>query len=334
MTVDLTTEYLGLRLANPLVIAACPLTAELDVLRRLASLGAAAAVLPSLFAEQIDPPSPANATKGAPPEWHESLNYYRELSSYNRGLESYLRFLKQAKQQVKIPLIASVNVVARGPGLNVIKRIEESGADAVELNIFFVVTNPTYTASDVEYRYVDLVRAACEMTSLPIAVKIGPYFSALPQFAARLVEAGAKGLVLFNRFFQPDLSVNELRAIPRLTLSTSSELKLPLRWIGILRGQIGASLAASSGIHTADDAIKAILAGADAVTFASVLYQRGLDAFAPILSGLRQWLEQNDYGSVGQARGRLSQVKCPDPSAFERANYTKALSSFITEGAH
>ena len=203
------------------------------------------------------------------------------------------------------------------------------GADALELNIFFVVTDPLVSGEAVEQRYIGLVAAACKLATVRIAVKLGPYFSSLPHFASRLIDAGARGLVLFNRYFQPDLSTSELRTFPRLTLSTPRDVQPSLRWIGVLNGRVAGSLAASGGIHTADDAVKAILVGADAVMCASVLYEKGVHCLEQIVAGVASWLDANEFSSISQARGILSQLRCPDPSAFERANYTKALSSFV-----
>ena len=270
MVADLSTHYLGLKLANPIVVSACPLTAELDVLRRLADFGAAAAVLPSLFEEQLEQKEPGErqaVTSGARSAG-ESLAYFHELREYNRGPDVYLAHLANAKKAVSIPIIGSLNVTTTGDWTRYAKRIQDAGADALELNIYFLVTNPDTTSREVEARYVELVSAVRNEISIPLAVKVAPYFTAFPNLARRLVEAGADGLVLFNRFLQPNIDLDTLRVVPQLTLSTPDELRVPLRWIALLHGRLNASLAASTGVHFPDDAIKLLLAGADVVMVA------------------------------------------------------------------
>lgn len=333
MPIDLTTQYLGLTLANPIVVSACPLTGELDVLRQLEEFGAAAAVLPSLFEEQFDRTAgdtrPVSDAYGDP-SFARSMAYFRELQQYNRGPEVYLKHLAAAKQAVSIPLIGSLNVASPGNWIRSASRIQDAGADALELNIYFLPTDPDTTSGEVEARYVDLVAAVRSEISIPLAVKIGPYFTALPNVARRLVEAGADGLVLFNRFMQPDIDLDTLRVSPRLVLSSPDEMRLTLRWIALLHGRTPASLAATTGVHFADDAIKLILAGADVVMVASTLYRHGVKALTTLVEGIGYWMENNDYQALHQIRGTLSQRRCPDPASFERSNYTKALSSFLT----
>ena len=337
MTVDISTNYLGLKLANPIVVSACPLTGEIDVLRRIEEQGAAAAVLPSLFEEQLDHQGlglkDVAAASSARP-FIESMSYFHELKEYNRGPDVYLKHVEQAKKAVSIPIIGSLNVTALGPWLRYARSIEQAGADALELNIYFLVTDPEITSREVEARYVELVSAVRSEISIPLAVKIGPQFTALPNMARRLVEAGADGLVLFNRFLQPDIDLDHERVSPRLTLSTPDELRLPLRWIALLSERVQASLAGSGGAHFADDAIKLLLAGADVVMVASTLYRHGVEVLRTLVDGVRYWLESNDYQSLAQIRGHLSQRNCPDSAAFERANYTKALTSFLSQTNH
>jgi len=333
MTVDISTNYLGLKLANPIVVAACPLTGEIDVLRRIEQQGAAAAVLPSLFEEQLDHKDPdlnQVAASSARP-FVESLTYFHELKEYNRGPDMYLKHVEQAKSAVSIPIIGSLNVTAPGSWLRYARSIEQAGADALELNIYYLVTDPDITSRDVEARYVELVSAVRSEISIPLAVKIGPQFTALPNIARRLVEAGADGLVLFNRFLQPDIDLDHQRVSPRLSLSTPDELRMSLRWIALLSDRVKASLAASGGAHFADDAIKLLLVGADVVMVASTLYRHGIEALGTLVDGVRYWLEMNDYRSLEQMRGHLNQSNCPDSAAFERANYTKALTSFLSQ---
>ncbi len=329
MVVDLSTTYLGLKLANPVVVSACPLTGELDVLRRLEQFGAAAAVMPSLFEEQLDPklrdPHQSSAALV------ESLAHFHELKEYNRGPDVYLNHIADAKKAVSIPIIGSLNVTAPGEWLRYARLIEEAGADALELNIYFLATDLDTTSREIEARYLELVAAVRKEVSIPLAVKVAPYFAAFPNMARRLVEAGADGLVLFNRFLQPEIDLDTLRVVPRLALSTPDELRLPLRWMALLHGRIDASLAATSGVHFADDVIKLMLAGADVAMVASTLYRHGVSVLITLIDGLRDWLEANEYPCLERMRGSLSQRKCPDPAAFERANYTKAVASFLSE---
>lgn len=329
MGVDLATRYLGLSLRNPLVVSACPLSADLDMLRRLEDRGAAAAVLPSLFEEQVAE-SEAVVLDLAQPDGAGS-DEIRTMPTHVSPVttpESYLNLIRRAKQAVEIPIIASLNVAATGSWLRHAALIEQAGADALELNIYFVATDVDQTGADVEQRYVALVQAVREQTRLPLAVKIAPYFSSLPHLARRLVEAGADGLVLFNRFLQPDIDLDTLQVRPHLVLSSRDDLRLPLRWIAILRGRLSCSLAASSGVHVTEDALKLILAGADVTMIASALLRRGPALLETMLTEATHWLESHHIASLEQARGRLSQARCPDPAAFERANYMRALTIF------
>lgn len=334
MAADTTTTYLGLKLSNPIVISACPLTGELDVLRRLEDFGAAAAVLPSLFEEQVDQTSPdvrpvARHVGTAP--LIESAAYFHELKEYNRGPDAYLSHIAKAKQAVSIPIIGSLNVTGPGNWIRYARLIEEAGADALELNVYLMATDFDVSSRDVEARYVSLVSAVRHEISIPLAIKICPYFTALPQMARRLVEAGADGLVLFNRFLQPDIELDQMRVVTTLVLSTPEEIRLPLRWIGLLHGRLDVSLAASTGAHFVDDVIKLLLVGADVVMVASTLYRNGVDGLRTLVDGAQYWLDANDYQSLDQIKGSLSQRRCPDPAAYERANYTKALASFVAE---
>ncbi len=332
MHADMATRYLGLKLSSPVVVAACPLTGELDVLRRLEECGAGAAVLPSLFEEQIESPPAADFQHavGQPAAFTESLSFFHELREYNRGPEAYLKHVAAAKAAVSMPIIGSLNATAPGSWIRYAKRIEEAGADALELNLYFMATDFETSSRDLEARYVSLVSAVRHEISIPLSVKICPYFTALPQMARRLVEAGADGLVLFNRFLQPDVDLDHMRCMPKLHLSTPDEVRLPLRWIGLLYGRLEASLAASSGAHFADDVMKLLLVGADVVMVASTLYRNGVEGLRTLVDGVQYWLDGNEFQSLDQARGTLSQRKCPDPAAYERANYTRALSSFVT----
>jgi len=331
MKIDLTTNYLGMKLSNPVVISACPLTGELDVLRRLEDHGAAAAVLPSLFEEQLEEHlqiQPSGCGGRAEAALLESTAYFHELKEYNRGPDAYLKHVAAAKQAVSMPIIGSMNAVALGDWVHYAKRIEDAGADALELNVYFIVTDLDVTSREVEARYVELVAAVRNEISIPLAVKIGPYFTALPNMARRFVEAGADGLVLFNRFLQPDIDLDAMRVVPRLALSSPEEIRNTLRWTALLHGRVTASLAATTGVHFADDVVRMLLAGADVVMVASTLYRHGVEVVQNLVEGLTYWLETHDFSSVEQIRGMLSQSRCPDPAAFARANYTKAISAF------
>jgi dihydroorotate dehydrogenase (fumarate) len=331
MSIDTSTHYLGLKLANPVVISACPLTGELDVLRKLADFGAAAAVLPSLFEEQLKDGAGEGALSCSPEELPivEPLAHFHALKHYNRGPADYLRHLSAAKKAVSIPIIGSLNVTGPGEATRYARRFQEAGADALEVNIYFLATDPETTGQEVETRYVELVAAVRNEVTIPLAVKLSPFFTSLPNFVRRVVDAGANGVVLFNRFLQPDIDLDRMQVCPRLALSSSDELRLTLRWIALLHGRIHTSFAATSGIHFADDVVKALLAGADVTMVASTLYQHGVEVLPTIIDGLSNWAEANDFPSVERIKGALSQRRCPNPAVFERANYTRALASFL-----
>lgn len=331
MTVDLSTTYLGLALANPLVPSASPLTGNLDALHALEEAGASAVVLPSIFEEQIvhDALAVADASDfGADlsPEFFGGP--LPTMEAYNTGSDSYLDILVRAKEELTIPVIGSLNGVSAGGWVAYGRKIEDAGADALELNIYFVAADVARDATAVEADYLALVERVRSEVSIPLAVKIGPFFSSMANMARRLADSGADGLVLFNRFYQPDIDLDALDVGPNLVLSTSDELRLPLTWIGILRGRIDVSLAATSGVHTADDVVKLILAGADVTMMASALLRHGSQHLAEVRRGVEQWLAERDYTSVEQAKGSLSQQASPDPSAFERANYMRTLVTY------
>lgn len=331
MSVDLTTTYLGLKLKNPLVISACPMTAEIDQLRWLEQAGAAAAVLPSLFEEQIehDAEELSRVYEFHTDSFAESLTYFPEQADYRTGPEEYLETIGKAKQAVDIPIIASLNGTSLGGWIRYAKMMQDAGADALELNIYFVAADGDMTSDDVESRYLDLVTVVKQSISIPLAVKIGPYFSAMANMGVRLAEAGADGLVLFNRFFEPDLDLESMEARPHLHLSEPSELLVPLRWIGLLRGRVSASLAATGGIHDAAGLVKALLVGADVGMIASILYRHGVEQVGQILAELTEWMEDREYKSVEQLKGSMSSLHCPDPTAFHRGNYMKTLTSYV-----
>ena len=330
MSADLRSRYLGLELKNPIVAAASPLTNSLEGLKRLEDAGVAAVVLPSLFEEQIEHEEMAahNLMQSGADISPEARGFFPEMQSYNTGPDSYLKLIGDAKRALAVPVIPSLNGHTPGGWTHIAKQFEQAGAVAIELNIYFLATSLDDSSAEVEQRYVDLVASVSSMVSIPVAVKISPYFSAMANMAARLAAAGASGLVLFNRFVQPDILLEELEVAPRLVLSNSDELRLALRWIAILRGRVKASLAATGGAHTAEDVLKLLLAGADCVMVASSLLRKGPNHVATLVSGVEKWLTAREYESVEQMKGSLSQLSCPDPAAFERANYMKALTSY------
>lgn len=333
MSVDLRTKYLGLELKNPLIVAACPLTQSIDNLKRLEEHGAAAAVMPSLFEEQIthEEVEFSRAHDFGTESFAESLTYFPEPAEYRATPDIYLDTIRDAKKAVSMPIIGSLNGVSRGGWTEYARRIEEAGADALELNIYLIAADMNLSGSQIEEKYLELVAAVKQSLSIPLAVKVGPYFSSPGHMAKRIAEAGADGLVLFNRFLQPDIDLEDLEISPKLKLSNPYELLLPLRWVAILHGRVSASLALTSGIHDAKGLIKALLAGADAGMVASALYQGGLEKAATILGGLAEWMAEKEYVSVEQLKGSMSQENCPDPAAFERGNYMKALTTFAGE---
>ncbi len=333
MTVDLSTWYLGMKLKNPLGVAACPpLTGNLDSLRRLEEAGAAFAVLPSLFEEQIEHEELElnRLFEYQTESFAEALTHFPLFDQYNTGPGEYLRHVEAAKQALSIPVIGSLNGASPGGWSRYARMIEEAGADAMELNIYFVPTDPEMTATDVEQRYVDLVAEVRQSVAIPLAVKIGPNFTSLPHFAQQLVAAGADGLVLFNRYVEADIDLETLQIKPDLVLSNRHEARVPLRWIAVLRDQIKVSLAASSGVHRMQGVVKLLLAGADVTMMASILLMKGPDFLRSLVDEVHTWLEENEYDSVEQMKGSMSRGNCPDPSALERANYMKALANYTT----
>ena len=327
---DLTTTYLGLHLKNPLVASASPLSRKIDSARRLEDAGAAAIVMYSLFEEQIthDSHELNHYLERGTHSFAESLSYFPDLEHYNLGPEPYLEHLHSLKQAVGIPVIGSLNGISSGGWIDYAHKIEQAGADALELNIYYLPTDVDLGASELEESYVQLVRDVRSRIKLPIALKLSPFFTSLPHIARRFVEAGANGLVLFNRFYQPDFDLEELEVIPNLELSTPHELRLPLRWIAILYGRIAADFALTSGVHTAQDVLKAMMAGANVAMMTSTLLQNGTGRLMHILNDLQEWMEAHEYESIAQMRGSMSQQAIADPAAFERANYMKALNSF------
>ena len=328
---DLATTYLGLALRNPLVPSASPLGADLDTLKRLEEAGAGAVVLPSLFEEQIEHEELEvhRMLSSGTDSFGEALSYFPVLADYRTGPDTYLEHVAAAKQALSIPVIASLNGISPGGWTRFARLMADAGADAIELNDYFIAADPAVSGAAVEATLLELVRTVRESIEVPLAVKVGPHFSAFANLATQLVAAGADGLVLFNRFVQPDIDLETLEVRPQVHLSSSAELLLRLRWIALLRGRVGGcSLAGTGGVHTAEDAVKLLLAGADVTMLASALLRHGPARLADILAGLGRWLDVHEYDSVAQLRGSMSQAAVPDPAAFERAGYMQALVTY------
>jgi dihydroorotate dehydrogenase (fumarate) len=327
---DLSTTYMRMKLANPLVVSASPMSMDLDSLRKMEDSGAAAVVLGSLFEEQVSHEAGElefYLQYGAD-RWAESLTYFPRQQDYKLGPEEYLDHIAAAKKALGIPLIASLNGLSGGGWISYAKKIQQAGADAIELNVYFIPTDPNVSGPRVEEAHLAALQAVRSSVSIPVAMKLSPFFSSIASMAGRLASAGADALVLFNRFYQPDIDIENLQARPALVLSTSAEMRLPLRWIAILHGRVRASLAATTGIHTAADVAKMILAGADATMMCSALLEKGIDHLATVRAGLVEIMEAKEYESIEQMKGVLSLRNCPEPAAFERANYMKTLQSF------
>ena len=337
MSVDLKTRYLGIELANPLVPSASPLTGKLDSLRRLEDAGAAAAVLPSLFEEQLEHEAVevARLLDFQSESFAESLSYFPELESYNTGPDEYLALITSAKESLSIPVVGSLNGTSLGGWTRYAQEIEQAGASALELNIYNVPTDAQLDSNAIDASYVELVSTVRKEVTIPLSVKIGPYFSSLPNLVEKLSRAGADGFVLFNRYLEPDIDLDNLEFVPDLLLSQPDELRLSLRWIAILRDQTTASLAATSGVHALEDVIKAILVGADITMLASALLRNGPSHLTSLHSGLATWLAEHEYASIQQMKGSMSKNRSANPEGLERANYMKALTSFSgwSEGA-
>ena len=327
---NLTTNYLDLVLKNPIVASSSPLSHNVDSIRRLEDAGAAAVVMYSLFEEQIGFDSyyiDYHLTQGID-SYAESISYFPDMQSYNVGPDQYLNLIRRAKEAVDIPIIGSLNGASVGGWTDYAALIEEAGADALELNIYYVPTNPEISSLEVEALYLEILTAVRETVGIPVAVKLSPFFSSIANMANRFADFGADGLVLFNRFYQPDFDLENLEVKPRLVLSDSDDLRLPLRWVAILYGRVSADLAITSGIHKSEDVIKGLMAGAKVTMMASELLQNGVRRIGQVLNEVVAWLADHEYESVTQMIGAMSQKHCPEPAAFERANYMKTLDSY------
>ncbi len=328
---DISTKYLGLKLKNPIVASASPLSRSLDSARRLEDAGAAALIMYSLFEEQINHEKQEldHFLHYGSDSFAEALDYFPQPQEFtNLNAEEYLDHLYKLKKGLGIPVIASLNGVSSGGWIQYAKRMEAAGADAIELNVYYVPTDPTLSAEQVEAMYVADLNAVKAAVRIPVALKVGPFFSSFAHFATRLDKAGADGLVLFNRFFGPEIDLENLEVVPKLVLSTNAELTLPLRWIAVLHGHIKADLALTSGVHDAHDVLKGLMVGASVVQVASCLLKSGIPHLKGLLEGLTRWMEEHQYESVTQMRGSMSYHKVTEPAAFERANYMKTLQSW------
>lgn len=328
---DLTTTYLGLSLKNPIVPSASPLSRELDTVKKLEDAGASAIIMYSLFEEQIqfEAAELTHFLEHGTDSFAEATSYFPEPEDYHMGPDEYLEQIRKIKKTVDIPVIASLNGVSTGGWIDIAKKMQDAGSDALELNVYYIPTDPRLAAEDVEEIYEDVLKAVKNAVRIPVSVKLSPYFTSLANVANKLVNAGADGLVLFNRFYQPDIDVDNLEVTPNLQLSTPVELRLPLRWIALLYGRVGADLAATTGIYSAQDAVKAIMAGANVACMCSALLRHGPGRITEVLNGMKAWMEEHEYTSVEQMKGCMSQKSCPEPAAFERANYMKVLQSYV-----
>jgi len=332
---DLKTTYLGLPLRSPLVPSASPLSESIDNLKRMEDEGAGAVVLHSLFEEQIEQEARTldHYLGHGAESFAEALTYFPEPRHFMFGPDEYLEHIRRAKEALSIPVFASLNGSSIGGWTDYARGIEAAGADALELNLYEVPADIDTTSEEIEERYVEVVRRVHEVVGFPLAVKIGPHFTALAQMARRLARAGAGGLVLFNRFYQPDIDLEELAVRPNVLLSTPQAMRLPLRWIAILHGRIHASRAATGGILSGADALKMLMVGADVTMLCSALLRHGIPHLGTVRDEMVQWMEEHEYESVSQMQGSMSQRSCPDPTAFERANYMKALTGYHVEAA-
>jgi dihydroorotate dehydrogenase (fumarate) len=327
---NLTTNYLGMNLKNPIVASSSPLSHTVDSIRRLEDNGAAAVVMYSLFEEQIGFDSyyiDYHLTQGIE-SYAESISYFPDMRSYNVGPDEYMNLIRRAKDAVDIPIVGSLNGASVGGWTDYAALIEEAGADALELNVYYLPANPNVTGIEIEALYIDILSAVRQTINIPVAVKLSPFFSSVANMANRLADHGADGLVLFNRFYQPDFDLDNLEVAPRLVLSNSDDLRLPLRWVAILYGRVDADFAITSGIHTSCDVIKGLMAGAKVTMMASELLQNGVRRIGQVLNELVTWLTEHEYESVTQMIGAMSQKHCAEPAAFERANYMKMLQSY------
>jgi len=332
---DLTTTYLGLNLNHPVVPSASPLSETVDGICRLEDAGASAVVMHSLFEEQLTHESHRldHYLDYGTESFAEALTYFPAAGAYHVGPDQYLDKIRQAKERTALPIIGSLNGISTGGWTRYAQEIEQAGADALELNIYYIPTDPSQTGAEVEQRYVEIVQSVRRQCAIPLAVKLSPYFSAPAHLSHQLVNAGADALVLFNRFYQPDFDLEALEVVPHLVLSNPTELRLPLRWVAMLYGRVHADFAITSGVHTYEDVLKGMMAGAKVTMMASALLRHGLHRIGEIVEALSMWMETHGYESVRQMQGSMSQQYVSEPSAFERANYMKVLQSWRPDPA-
>ncbi len=327
---NLKTKYLGLTLKNPLVVSASPFSEKVESVIELERAGVSALVMHSLFEEQINHEilSLDHHLDYGSNSFAEALSYFPDTGRYTLSTESYLEQLKLLKSSVEMPIIASLNGLASGEWIDYAGKLEINGANALELNLYNIPTDPEETAAELENRLLNLVKDISSAIKIPVAVKLSPFFSALPNFAKKLSEAGAKGVVLFNRFYQPDFNLDDLEVVSKLQLSNNHEMLLPLRWISILHGRVNLDFALTTGVQSGKDIIKAMMAGANVTMVASELLRKGINRATEMLDSVTEWMEENEYESIQQMQGSMSMQNVADPSAFERSNYMKVLSSF------
>ena len=327
---DMQTDYLGMTLKNPIVPSSSPLSHSVDGIRRLEDAGASAVVMYSLFEEQITSESfylDYYLSHGTD-SYAESLSYFPQMQNYNVGPDEYLELIRRAKEAVDIPVIGSLNGTSTGGWIDYATGIEEAGADALELNVYYVPTSTYLMGAEVEYIYIDILHDVKNAIEIPVAMKLSPYFSSTANMAQRLEEGGADGLVLFNRFYQPDIDLEQLKVVPRLVLSDSDELRLPLRWVAVLYGRVDVDFAITSGVHNYQDSLKGLMAGAKVTMMASELLRNGVGRIGEVLDEMSSWMEEHEYSSVRQMIGSMSQQNVVETAAFERANYLRTLASY------
>jgi len=328
--IDLSTRYLGFELKNPIVVSASPLQKELDLVREMEDAGASAIVMHSLFEEQIEVESEElnRFLEQGSESFAEATRYLPDLKDYNLGPEAYLEHLARVKKAVQIPVIASLNGSSMGGWTRYATMMQQAGADAIELNTYFVAADPEIAGSEVEQMYCDLVRQVKAAVRIPVAVKVSHFFSSIPHVLRKMEAAGADGLVLFNRFYQPDLDLEALEVVPRLNLSSPYELLLRLTWVAILYDQIKADMAISGGVHSGEDVVKSMMVGARVAMMTSALLENGIGHIRQVLGQVRRWMEEHEYESIRQMQGSMSRRSVPDPASYERANYMRVLSSY------
>ena len=328
---NLETTYMGLKLKNPLVPSASPLSKDLSNIKHMEDVGASAVVLESLFEEQISHETKELdyfLTQGTE-SYAEATSYFPDAEVYDFGPEEYLAHIQRCKETVDIPIIASLNGVSNGGWIEYAKKMQDAGADALELNTYYIATDPGKSSQEIEDNYINVLKAVKAAVNIPVAMKISPYFTALGSMAKRFDDAKADALVLFNRFYQPDIDLDNLEVVPNLILSTSESMRLPMRWIAILKGHVNASLAGTSGIHNAKDVLKMVMVGADITMLCAVLLKHGISEISNILIDIEKWMQENEYESIEQMKGSMSYKSVAEPAAFARANYMKVLKSYI-----